>query len=247
MNTWRHEFKYETDHLTAAALESRLSALLSRDPHAGPDGTYPIRSLYFDDWRDQCLHDNEDGVDPREKFRLRIYNADPSLIHLELKRRDHEMTGKLQEVISEDLCRRILSPAGISYADTFSSSSVQNCSGEKNDFADTGGSSLLRKLWLQQESRRLRPVILVEYERTPFICPDGNVRITFDRNIRGGLSTDEFTAPDPFFRPVMPAGREIIEVKYDEFLPDPIARITADRRLQRVAYSKYALCRRLCG
>ena len=228
VDQYRHEFKYELDCGSAVSIESRLGLLTSRDPHAAANGSYTIRSLYFDDYNDSSFWENESGTEPREKFRLRIYNDDPSFIQLELKRKDHEMTLKLTQAVPAAFCQKILSGRGIS-------------------FDDTGDSALLRKFWLQQEMRNLHPCVLVEYERTPYVCPEGNVRITFDRNMRGSSCWENFLTGEALMRPIMPIGRELMEVKYDQFLPDTIAHTISVRRLHRTAFSKYYLCRRFIG
>ena len=228
VSQYRHEFKYELEHSNAVSIESRLRLLTQRDIHVGNDGSYTIRSLYFDDYDDSCYWENEDGTEPREKFRLRMYNGDPTFVQLELKRKEREKTLKLSVSVSAAFCDKILN-------------------GRRILFEDTGDSALLRKFWLQQEMKHLHPCMLVEYDRTPYVYPDGNVRITFDRNIRGGPRWEDFLSGDTLLRPVMPVGREIMEVKYDQFLPDPIAHTVTSRRLHRTAFSKYFLCRRFAG
>ena len=228
LKQYRHEFKYELDHSSAVSIESRLRLLAQRDAHAGKKGSYTIRSLYFDDYDDTNYWDNESGSDPREKFRLRMYNGDPSFIQLELKRKEHEKTLKLAVPVSTALCEKILD-------------------GRRIAFEETSDSALLRKFWLQQEMKYLHPCLLVEYDRTPYVYPEGNVRITFDRNIRGGPRWEDFLREETFLRPIMPVGCELMEVKYDQFLPDPIAHTVTSRRLHRTAYSKYYLCRTFAG
>ena len=74
-NKFRHELKYQITDAQVAMLQNRIRHLIPMDSHVGQAGTYRIRSLYFDDYEDRCLRENEDGTDPREKFRIRIYNA----------------------------------------------------------------------------------------------------------------------------------------------------------------------------
>ena len=63
----------------------RLGAVLARDPYAMPDGTYSVRTLYFDDIRSTAMGDTLSGAPVREKYCLRMYNGDPSLLRLEKK------------------------------------------------------------------------------------------------------------------------------------------------------------------
>ena len=94
MESYRHEFKYLCSDGELAVLKVRLQGLVRPDPHAGADGVYRIRSLYFDDYYDSCLKENESGTDPREKFRIRIYNHSTEHITLELKKKIRSKTRK---------------------------------------------------------------------------------------------------------------------------------------------------------
>ena len=81
---FRHEWKHEIDYLDFLTIKQNMSAVASLDPHA-VEGTYMIRSLYFDNLYDKALREKIDGVNMREKFRIRFYNNNPSIIHLEKK------------------------------------------------------------------------------------------------------------------------------------------------------------------
>lgn len=70
---YRHEWKHILTYSDMLVLRSRLSAVMQPDPHA-VDGKYMIRSLYFDNAEDKALREKIDGVNHREKFRIRYYN-----------------------------------------------------------------------------------------------------------------------------------------------------------------------------
>ena len=89
---FRHEWKHEINYADYVALRHRLGAVMQRDVNA-VDGKYLIRSLYFDNAADKALQEKLDGVNNREKFRIRYYNHDTSLIHLE-KKRKHNGLGR---------------------------------------------------------------------------------------------------------------------------------------------------------
>ena len=103
---------------------------------------------------------------------------------------------------------------------------------------------VLRKLTMQMLTRRMRPVVIVEYERVPYVYELGNVRITLDLNVSSGKDVGAFLEESISKRPVMPAGRQLLEVKYDEFLPAHIQAILSGITAQRSAISKYTWCRR---
>ena len=86
---YRHEFKYLVSEAQILLLKNRISSIMSADPHAGRNGGYSIRSLYFDNYVNGCYYDNENGVEPREKYRIRIYNHSRERVVLECKRKEH--------------------------------------------------------------------------------------------------------------------------------------------------------------
>ncbi|MDO4292667.1 MAG: polyphosphate polymerase domain-containing protein [Eubacteriales bacterium] len=222
--SWRHELKFVCTQPQLEIIKNRVRPLLAADPHTGPSGTYRIRSVYFDDVRDSCFYENEDGTDPREKFRIRIYNGSSERITLELKQKCRGLNRKLSCPLTDRQCRQMLG-GGLQEA--------------PEELAP-----LLRKWQLQHKNRLLRPKAIVEYERTPYIFRLGNVRVTLDQNITAGTQTERFLEGGFVRRPILPAGQHVLEVKYDAFLPDPVRQLLALETLQRTSFSKYYLCRK---
>jgi len=205
-----------------ALLAGRLSAVMQKDVHQDGD-CYEIRSLYFDDVWDRCMDENEAGVDQREKYRIRIYNASADLIHLEIKEKCSGFTKKRSCDLSLEESRQIME--------------------EKIPFAFDGREPLNRLL-LQMRCAKMRPKAVISYERTAFVHPTGNVRITFDRNIMASrICGDFFETYVGGMTPVLPTGWHVLEVKYDEFLPDYIAKQLEIGKLRQTAFSKYYLGR----
>ena len=99
-------------------------------------------------------------------------------------------------------------------------------------------------LTMQMLTRRLRPVVIVEYDRIPYVYENGNVRITLDTNICSCSRVETFLAPELPRRPVMALGQQLLEVKYDEYLPDFIYRNLQLQSLRQSAFSKYYICRK---
>ena len=160
---YRHELKYIVSAAQIPLLKSRVSAIMRLDSHAGADGRYNISSLYFDDYDNHCYYENENGTDPREKFRIRIYNHSMTTIHLECKRKERGKTLKTSAEITAEQVNRVLEGAAWSNMEKLP--------------------PLLRKMKLQMDTRLLRPVVIVEYERIPYVYQNGNVRVTFDMNV----------------------------------------------------------------
>ena len=218
---YRHEIKHYLNRADLLAIRQRLRAVMEPDPHA-VDGCYFIRSLYFDNLRDKALREKLDGVNKREKFRIRYYNGDPSVIHLEKKSKRGGLGTKYSAPLSGDETRRIL----------------------EGDLAWMLNSphSLVQELYCKMLDQGLRPKTIVDYTREPYIYAPGNVRVTLDYDIRTGLSCMDFLDPDC---PTIPAGDApiLLEVKWDEFLPDIIRDIVQLPGRHASAFSKYAQCR----
>lgn len=218
---YRHEWKHEINQADLLTLRQRLQAVTSPDPHA-IDGRYLIRSLYFDNPANKALHEKLDGVSRREKFRIRYYNDDISVIHLEKKSKIGGLGKKQSASLTAVQAQAI-------------------ADGHLNWMLDSS-EDLICELYVKMQTQRLRPKIIVDYIREPFIFGPGNVRITLDYNIRTGFCCSDFLNPDCT---TIPAGNApvILEVKWDHFLPDIIrdAIWLPGRRV--TAFSKYAQCR----
>jgi len=203
-------------------LGSRLKTVMSQDIHQEGD-CYEIRSLYFDDAWDRCLDENEAGVDRREKYRIRIYDPRSDVIHLEIKEKNRGLTKKRSCDLSRQECLQIMD-------------------GDLPLRID--GRAPLNALQLQMRCARMMPKVIIAYERTAFVHAAGNVRITFDRNIMAGNCCEGFLEDRVSgMTPVLPAGMHVLEVKYDEFLPDTIAQQLEIGKLRKTAFSKYYLGR----
>ena len=218
---YRHELKQEINYLDMLVLRQRLLAVMQRDLHAA-DGKYEIRSLYFDNTRDKALREKTDGVNVREKFRIRYYNGDSSFIKLEKKSKINGLCLKESARLTMEQTQAI----------------INGNVGWMKDSSE----SLIRELYIKMITQCLRPKTIVDYTREPFIFAPGNVRVTLDYNIRTGmLGTDFFNVSCT----TIPAGEDaiILEVKWDEFLPDIIRDIVQLKNGRAGAFSKYAACR----
>ena len=218
---FRHEWKIEITAVDAMAIRQRLRAVAKADSHA-VDGKYHIRSLYFDNWTDKALREKLDGVNMREKFRIRYYNGDTDLIHLEKKSKLGGLGNKMSADITADEARAIV---------TGNTRWMRGC-----------GRPLLEELEMKMTTQGLRPKTIVDYVREPFIYPPGNVRVTLDYDIRTGLRCTDFLDPDCVMIPVRD-NAIIMEVKWDEFLPSVIRDAIQLENRHVAAYSKYAACR----
>lgn len=224
MSEFRHEYKYVCSLDKIGYIRNSIDAIMDLDAHVKEDGEYAVRSIYFDDYYDTCYYDNIYGTDPREKFRIRLYNGDSAKINLELKQKQKGKTKKLSCALNKEICEEIIS------GDIPHMNAVD--------------SSLYRKFVLQLQTRQLQPKIIVEYDRIPYIYYDGNVRVTFDKNIRSSTQCSDFLQKELFYKPIMETNQHLMEVKFDEFLPDFIQQLVEHEGLRQNSFSKYFLCRK---
>ncbi len=219
----RHELKHNINKQDDLVLTSRLRKLFKHDPNAGSHGSYRVSSLYFDTPYDKALRQKIDGVNQREKFRLRYYGANISFIRLEKKFKINGMCGKHSVKVTADQVRKILN--------------------NDIDFLLHSEHPLLIELYSKIKGQLLEPKTVVTYDREAFIYQPGNVRITIDRNLRSGLDSTNFLNPELFHAPVHD-GLAVLEVKYDEFLPEVVSMAVQLPNRQASSYSKYAVCRK---
>lgn len=221
---YRHELKYICTAAQMALLQGRIHHLIPLDSHVADSGMYTIRSLYFDDYYDRCYYENENGTDPREKFRIRIYNGSKEKISLELKKKERGKTMKLSCPLTEEQCRTLMRGERLP---------------DNKDY-----DPVLQKLLLLMKTTLMKPKIIVEYDRVPYVYKLGNVRITLDKNISSSDQIERFLDKEIQKRPIMPTGWHVLEVKFDEFLPDYIKTVLQLDSLRQTAFSKFYLCRR---
>lgn len=238
---YRHEFKYLCTEAQLAMLEVRLKGLMKKDIHAGSNGCYLIKSLYFDDINERCFYENENGTGPREKYRIRIYNNDAGRISLECKRKENDKVNKKSCLLTKEQYNWLVygRAAGRLDARPQSDSQPQSDALQPDTLPE-----LARKLFILKMCDKMEPKVIVSYERTPFVFSGGNVRITFDRNIASSSRIDDFFRENTLARQILPPGRQLLEVKYDEYLPDHIYHALSLADMPRTAFSKYYLCRK---
>lgn len=219
---YRHELKYRINLADWALLQSRLPAVVRRDKHAGPNGEYMIRSLYFDDYWNTAYEEKDVGVLTRRKYRIRLYNYQDKIINLERKSKYGAYIYKQSAPLTREETQCILD-------------------GDYG-FLLKSPHNLLREFYYECTSRIMRPRVVVDYDREPFILEAGDVRITFDKHIRAGMGTFSIFDRDLPVVEVMRGDTMIMEVKFTQFLPKMVRAILPPNACELTACSKYVLC-----
>lgn len=218
---YRHELKHHINYFDYLELISKLKHIAKPDINADADGSYKIRSLYFDNLYDKALREKIDGISNREKFRIRYYNEETAYIKLEKKSKRNGLCQKLATSISKEQCQMLISG--------------------KIQFLKESNDMLFLELYTKMHTEQLRPKNIVDYTRNAFVFTAGNVRVTIDSDIRASDNVGQFLNPELFCHSVTKS--IILEVKYDNFLPQVITNITQINSRQATAFSKYATCR----
>lgn len=220
---YRHELKFKISNSAAEVLKQKLSLILKKDKNAYySDGSYLIKSLYFDDLDSSSYYEKMDGVLYRKKYRIRIYNNNDEFIRLEKKMKHNTYTAKEQILISKDIYSKILN-------------------GKLDEIDSPTG--LLEEFITNSKTKHLVPSVIVLYHRIAFTYPISEVRITFDSHIQSGLyNYDLFDKEVPMYD-VSEPGKQVLEVKFNEVLPLHIANILIDIPSCKEAVSKFAICR----
>lgn len=218
---FRHEVKHEISFGDSLILSRRLKAVMESDKHT-ENGLYEIRSLYFDTVDDKALREKANGINIREKYRIRLYNSDTSVIRLERKYKHGDLGFKDSVLLTKEQAQAIV----------------------KGDYTPLSENkdSISLGLFIGIKNNILKPKVIVDYTREPFVFAPGNVRVTIDSNIRTGLGYTEFLNKDCVTVPI--AGNPcILEVKWDTFLPDIVRDAVQLESRHATAFSKYAACR----
>lgn len=221
---YRVEDKYNCDDMDSFLLQARIAAILGSDNNQSGEEGYSVVSVYFDDVYNTHFQDTVDGNSIRDKYRIRIYNNSLDIIKLEVKSKCYNRVAKKSKIITPSQMRSLLSGEHIS---------------------DTGSLDDPATLFnIAIEQRKLCPKVIVAYERKAYVFDAGNVRITFDRNIRASSDIEAFGASDISFD-MSGEHNTVLEIKYDEFLPGFIAGLLELGNMQQSSFSKYRCCREI--
>ncbi|MDX2471633.1 MAG: polyphosphate polymerase domain-containing protein [SAR324 cluster bacterium] len=220
----RHELKYYINNLGYHELVGRLSHVLPPDPHSTPYEGYYIRSLYFDSHDDECLFEKQAGIKFRVKYRMRIYDTNSEVVKFEIKNRWNNQIFKETATISKASAYKIID----------------------GDYGEllTYENPVLNKIFIAFSRGHYRPKLIIDYDRDAFMFDFFNLRITVDKNLRANNSDFDLFSSSMHTIPVVLEGKQILEIKYENCLPQHIQQCLQLDAFERQAISKYTLGRR---
>lgn len=220
---YRSELKHYINYQDYEIIKSRISKVLTIDKNTNENLEYKIRSIYFENFNDKVLQEKLLGLNKRDKFRIRLYNDDSTFIRLEKKSKINGLCKKISCPITKDEVLKIIN--------------------NDTSFMLKSDRPLLQELYFKMKTEFLKPKTIVDYEREAYTYKIGNVRITFDKNLRTGIvSKDLFNKDLCTINPINKSNI-VLEVKYDEFLPEFILDLLQLGERTKTSISKYALCR----
>lgn len=220
---YRYEKKFLINNIQREILRNTLSAVLYLDSNIkNPNGSYFIRSLYFDDYKDTSYNQVLDGISKREKYRIRYYDLDPSYITLEKKSKENNLGKKDKDKLTPEMVVKLIT----------------------NEEIETKR-PVVSELQAKMKADLYKPVIIIDYERRAFTYPINDVRITIDYNISCSYDISNFFERDVNSIPLLDKNMSILEVKYNDFLPDIIKELINIKNLEITSFSKYATGREM--
>ncbi|MDD4797790.1 MAG: polyphosphate polymerase domain-containing protein [Eubacteriales bacterium] len=224
---FRHEVKYYLDERQAFVLAQFLARVMRADSHAGADGQYWIRSLYFDTPGNRDYYDKVNGCCQRKKIRLRIYDTAAATATLEMKSKRGEFVHKQGLPLRKADARRLID----------------------GDYTFLPGmqSAAADPFFVCFRREHRRPVVLVDYKRQAFELPFENIRVTIDRDVRASTHAQGLFEQRVPGVTVLDGRRCILEVKYRRAIPDFIRGILSDIGPPKESISKYVMCRQAIG
>lgn len=220
---YRHELKYSINSGIYAILKGRLDAVMEKDINTA-DGKYRVTSLYFDNVYKTAYRDKLSGAMNRKKFRIRTYNLDPSHIRLEEKVKDDDVGYKKTAILTLDEYNSILN-----------GNTAFMC---EERFSETAAEDFFTSCC----ASGLKPSVIVDYVREPYVCQAGNVRITLDSRLSVCYNTFDIFDSNAVYIPVFKGNEAVLEVKYDNFLPSYIQELLSGLPIMQESVSKFVLC-----
>nr|WP_307897405.1 VTC domain-containing protein [Clostridium botulinum] len=220
---FRHELKYYINYNDYISVRNRIKYVLKLDQNADESGEYFIRSLYYDDIYDSALYEKNFGVNIRKKYRIRIYNMSDEVIKLERKNKVGQYVCKESATISRKEYDEIIN----------------------GDYKSLVSSKhpLKRDFYWEIKNKILAPKVIVDYDREAYVGKISETRITFDKNLRVSYTDNNIFNENIATQTIIAMPKMIMEVKFNEFLPESVRKMICIDAEDLSAISKYVFCR----
>ena len=221
---FRHELKYFINYHEYHTLRNKLRIIMKQDKHSDEDGNYHIRSLYFDDYNDTALYEKQSGILQRKKYRIRFYNLLDNVIKLEKKSRIGQFVRKDSLLLNRSQVNKIMN---FNYK-----------------FLLKLDNKLATEFYFDLTNKLYRPKVIVDYIREAFVLDFNNIRVTFDKHLKTGLSSKDLFNSNLMLVNAIDEAQTIIEIKFSNMLPDYLKSTLQVQSSQRNAISKYVYSRK---
>lgn len=225
----RHELKYILTPIQYELLRNKLKWVLKPDANASDEGDYFIRSIYFDSPDRVALKEKLSGINRRQKYRIRFYNGDSSFCRLECKEKIGSRIQKQSCALTRQQVNRLLRIE-----------EEENLDSQTDSIEQVAEPELLERMQLLINSEGYEPVVTVDYVREAYVLPLSDLRITFDKQlawgpVKGCLEQERYLSN-------IYGDHVILEVKYNEYLPEHISAMLSSVEPVQTAASKYVAC-----
>lgn len=230
--TNRYEIKYLIAANQLADVQASLQDYLRRDANGSHDGGYYVHSIYFDSPDMRFLREKFEGELTRVKPRIRTYRASldgpPAGHFLEMKGRYDRIVEKRRCPIDRSLAKLLLRETPV----------------HPNGWS--AKHSVLGEFQYLSHRFRLVPTVSVLYHRTAYFGAHWpNLRLTFDRLVLCSPATG-LDVPSEDFVQAIPCAQTVMELKYNDKLPQCLLHRLNSLGLQQRTFSKYAVSVERC-
>lgn len=201
------------------------------DPHVKNNYDYEVRSLYFDSNFRHSFLEKKNGIAIRRKLRIRYYpdfaNTEGKFVFIEIKKKINENVAKSRVFVPLAKAIKILdenSKEALIFYDTASAQDKHT----------------LKEIWWLNKRYNLKPACIVSYKRQPFLSKlEKTFRLTFDTNVmvRNYNLDLNFGGGSKY---VIPRGICIMEVKFNNYIPNWAIKILQNNNCFQYKISKFA-------
>ncbi len=215
----RHELKFYISRSDYEYARFILGELMQKDSYQDGDRGYFIRSLYFDDVADSSVEEKLDGIENRDKYRIRVYDPNQDWAKLERKRKNNNFVKKSSVRLSKE-------------------EALLMCEGDYDFLLEKEGQDA-KAIYFDMKRKYFRPVVIIDYIRDVYKMDYNEIRITFDKHIR--VSTDDLNLFDKNIQthPLQRDDAIIMEVKFNNCLPSWFKDFLKFESSTNLAISKY--------